>query len=154
MQLSPLIDYLTVGTLPPTKGERAHLRRISHNYYVDQKGILRKVTLLKHKSMTNPAVLPRALWNETIKVYHDDPLQGAHRKKGRLIKALKRNYTWNGMDLYITTYCQTCPECQVSTTRNRNTVPLKPVVASLIQSCRLMPIMTPSTAPSCPPTTT
>ena len=130
MQLSPLIQYLVEGTLPSTRSERAHLRRICHAYYIDDKGILRKIVPRKHKGMDNPAVLPKALWDQTIKVYHDDPLQGAHRKKGRLIKALKRNYVWDGMDLYVTTYCKTCPECQVSTVRNRNTTPLKPIVAS------------------------
>ena len=132
LQLAPLIEYLVDRTLPKSRSQRAHIKRIAHQYYLDGKGTLHKIVLRDktEQNIGDPVVLPRQLWDQTISAYHDNPLGGGHRKRTKLIKSLRQNYTFEGMDLYVATYCQTCSQCQTSMIRKRNTAPLKPIIAN------------------------
>ena len=130
MQLGPLIEYKTTGKTPDTRRSRAHLRRIQHTYLIDSQKILRKIVPLVCENDEYPAVLPRSLWDKVIKAYHDSPISGGHTKREKLVLRLKQKYIFEGMDLYIYTYCKTCSQCQKSTVQKRNTAPLKPIVPS------------------------
>ena len=103
LQLAPLIEYLVDRTLPKSRSQRAHIKRIAHQYYLDGKGTLRKIVLRDktEQNIGDPVVLPRQLWDQTISAYHDNPLGGGHRKRNKLIKSLRQNYTFEGMDFII-----------------------------------------------------
>ena len=54
--------------------------------------MLRKIDEINDDGeVIRPAVLPRSLWTETIKQYHDSK-QGGHRKYKKVISEMKQNY--------------------------------------------------------------
>ena len=86
-----------------------------HKYDIDSEGILQKIDEINDDGeVIRPAVLPRSLWTETIKQYHDSK-QGGHRKYKKVISEMKQNYYFLGMTKYVKYYIQTCLECQLAT---------------------------------------
>lgn len=132
-ELSDLIDYMQSGTLPKSHNRASYLKSVQHQYTIDVEGILRKIDVKTPKGSdlqdTPPAMLPRSMWDEVIKHYHDSPF-GGHRKFKKLLASMRRTFFFHGMGPYLKAYCDQCASCQCSTVSKRKYSPLKPYYAS------------------------
>jgi transposase InsO family protein len=72
-----------------------------------------------------PLVLPRSLWEDTVKHYHE-PAMAGHRKFNKLYQLLWEKYYFPRMSMYIKYYAQTCLDCQKATHMPKPASPLKP----------------------------
>ena len=129
-QLIEIIEFLNCQKLPRTRNRATFVCQTAHQYIIDDIGILRKIDLPIHKESTKaPAMLPRHMWDATIKLLHDTPING-HRKFDKLYDLFKRMYYFPGMGPYIKAYCETCERCQISTSSKALMAPLHPIEPS------------------------
>jgi hypothetical protein len=127
--LSELIDFIQMGRLPKNRHQARHIRSTVHQYMVDDQGVLRKIDERTKTTMGPRAVLPRALWDQTIRAYHDHPLSG-HRKFRKLLAAVSDVYYFPGMSPYIWAYSQACVLCRRTVIGKKPTSPILPYHAS------------------------
>jgi len=48
---------------------------------------------------------------QILKRFHDDPILGGHPGTHRLLKKIKRSYTWKNLDKYVKNYVKNCEQC-------------------------------------------
>ena len=125
---SKIINYL-YGILPKRWSELRMLQRQAFKYWIDANGILRKIDESAPAETRPPAVLPRALWDDVLKAYHDFLVSG-HWKYERLYQAIAASYYFPGMFLYIKGYCHRCLNCAINSKGKTLTSKLNPYIAS------------------------
>ena len=128
-RLTEIIEFLMDGKLPPNKTIARYILSISHQYTIDNEGILRKIDVRTPKGCGPPAILPRSLWDQTIKAYHDHPLSG-HRKYRKLLDAMSTAYYFPGMTTYVKAYCVSCVTYQRTVIQKKLAALLNPYYAS------------------------
>jgi hypothetical protein len=126
---SKIIEYLQHGRLPRKTSDLKVLQSCAYSYWIDEHGILRKIDEAAPSERGPPAVLPKALWLETLDAYHKST-SGGHRKFSKLYRAVADSYFFQGMSPYIKGYCNHCMECLTTTKTKKMTAKLKPYYAS------------------------
>ena len=132
---SEIISYIQDGLLPKFRSRAAFVRSISKQYIIDNNGILRKSMHLGNKEKINendmylPAILPAALYDETLKQLHEEPHAG-HRKYKKLLEIVRDRYYFPNMAAIIKRYCELCEICQTTTIKAKYNEPLHPFQAS------------------------
>ena len=121
-QLDPfcqsIMSYILLGQLPKDRTTARSIKYKARNYIVDDNGVLRKLVETMSTSTNDaPLVLPKSMWDDTLKHYHDSELSG-HRKCLGLLKIMKERYYFEGMSSYIHGYIKTCMNCQLATKSN------------------------------------
>ena len=127
-QLLEIINFIQSGQEPQNRTHARFLKNIIHQYIIDEFNILRKIDIpLYEEDSIPPAMLPKHLWESTVKVLHEIPSSG-HRKNDKLIDLMRKKYYFHGMAAFVKSYCDTCHICQTSTVSKRPTAPLHPHV--------------------------
>jgi transposase InsO family protein len=124
-----LINYLQFGKLPKRLSDLKVIKASIHKFWIDKEGILRKIDETAPADRGPPAVLPRALWDETLDAHHT-ALSGGHRKFKKLFRLIADSYFFPGMSSYIAAYCRSCLSCLATTKSKQMTNKLVSYYAS------------------------
>lgn len=108
------MDYLLQGTLPKSQVKARSILLQQSDYLIVQRILFHSRTpkakqtklLCKYQ-----LVLPKALIQTILKLYHDSPL-GAHSGIQDTIDRVKENYFFNRLSQIVSDYVRSCDQCQ------------------------------------------
>ena len=124
-----LIDYCINNILLKKKSLHQSLKCITHKYWVDEIGILRKINETIPNDHLPPAVLPSKLWHKVCEAYHAS-MHTEHQKYKCLYDAIAASYYFLGMAVVIKGYYHGCLNCAMNSKSKTLTSKLKPYLAS------------------------
>ena len=124
-----LINYCINNILSKKKSLHQSLEYITHKYWVDEIGILRKINETMFDDCLSPAVLPSKLWHEVCKAYHAS-MHTEYWKYKCLYDAIAASYYFPGMAVIIKGYYHSCLNCAINSKSKTLTFELKPHLAS------------------------
>ena len=128
--LSDIIQYLEVATLPASDTKARSLLLSIDSYYLDENGILchlwspgkRRV-----QSICSQVVIPASLRHEILVSCHDDPTAG-HLGVLKTYEKVRVRYYWHGMFKDIEHWCNSCVDCAMKKIpRGKRKAPLLPI---------------------------
>tara|TARA_R110002050_G_scaffold273138_1_gene417181 strand:- start:108 stop:4691 length:4584 start_codon:yes stop_codon:yes gene_type:complete len=109
-----LRQYLTEGRIEEGQIQFTQITKIAERAYYDVNQVLRVKPRKQHlEQRCHQIVLPRELWETTIREYHEPPISG-HRKYEKLIALLSTRYWFMGMRDYVKMYVKSCHQCQIA----------------------------------------
>ena len=111
--LRALIDRLSSGVMPSDRNLAQWIKRKEHMFFVDDRGILRRVVGHGESiESTLPAVLPAHMVDLALYYFHNDPL-GAHRGPHSTYERLRKCFFFPDMYVKTFSYCKSCLLCQI-----------------------------------------
>ena len=91
--------------------------------FEEKAGVLYRIFVSNGDKFTQ-VVLPQALAPTVLRTAHDLPMAG-HMSTRRTKERIHRDFYWPGMNKDVQKFCQSCDQCQRTTSKGRNTrVPL------------------------------
>ena len=113
-ELKPIMIYLTKGILPKSQ-VKARSILLQQSDYLMVQGILFHTRTAKAKRTKlfckYQLVLPKALIQTILRLYHDSPLAG-HSGIQDTIDRVKENYFFNRLSQIVSDYVRSCDQCQ------------------------------------------
>ena len=128
--LSDIIQYLEVATLPASDAKARSLLLSIDSYYLDENGILCHLWSPGKRrvhSICSQVVIPASLCHEILVACHDDPTAG-HLGVLKTYEKVRVRYFWHGMFKDIEHWCNSCVDCAMKKIpRGKRKAPLLPI---------------------------
>ena len=128
--LSDIIQYLEVATLPASDTKARSLLLSIDSYYLDENGILCHLWSpgkRRAQSICSQVVIPASLRHEILVSCHDDPTVG-HLGVLKTYEKVCVRYFWHGVFKDIEHWCNSCVDCAMKKIpRGKRKAPLLPI---------------------------
>jgi hypothetical protein len=110
-----LFNYLKYNVLPKTKNKVNSVLNMADNFCLINDILFKIPELKKETSLLGEKlklVVPSTLGRYIIRLHHNNPLLGGHRKFSKTLSLINKNYYMNGLAKLLKLYLETCHVCQ------------------------------------------